>query len=351
MNASPDAESLCRAFSLGRPLAPTTATEGGFSHRVWRLRTEAGVFAIKQLNPNVAARSGALDRFRASERVAAAFSAAGVRVVVARNAATDPLREVCGTWFLAYPWVEGASVGLSRVTVDHARAVGSILGRLHQRNLAHPDLPGPSRRSVSAEQWRESGARVSPWSEQLDDAMPVVLALSADCVAAADALREEPTLVSHRDLVPQNVLWDAKDTWLIDWEGAAWTNPMVEPVSATIDWSGYMEGRTDQAIFEAVLDGYRAVAPFDAAKATQALPVSTASWLRWLAYSVSRASGESASGDEERALGVSQTFASLSALAKIPAHQPVVAAVARPTRRSEIPRPSIRGGARFICVG
>ncbi len=326
MNASPpDAETLCHEFALGGPLGPMAAVVGGFSHRLWRLPTEGGVVAIKQLNPNVAARAGALDRFRASEQVAAAFSAAGVRAVVARDADAEPLRQVGRSWFLAYPWVEGTPVRLSRVTAEHARLVGGILGVLHQRNLVHGDLPHPGTRSISPEDWRALATRSEgqAWSAELNDAMPVLLALSAESTAAADALRESPTLVSHRDLVPENVIWDADGAWVIDWESAAWINPMVELVSAAIDWSGYIEGRSDRAIFDAVLDGYRAVAPLDAAEAALALPLSAASWLRWLAYNIGRALRESASDDHERSLGVSQTALSLRALSMLSRHQPL----------------------------
>ena len=271
------------------------------------------------------AQPGALDRFRASEQVAAAFSDAGVRTVVARDATTEPLREIGDTWLLAYPWTDGTPVTLSRLTVDQARTVGGMLGHLHRRNLAHSGVPRPSARAISAEQWRDLAQRSAgqPWSGPLTEALPLLLKLSADCAAAADTLREEPTLVSHRDLVAENVLWDATGASLIDWEAATWINPMVELVSAAIDWSGYIEGRSDRAIFEAVIHGYRDTAPYDAAKARQALPLSTASWLRWLAHNLSRASGTGEIDDAEQALGVSQTVASLRATAKVPVHQPL----------------------------
>ena len=226
---------------------------------------------------------------------------------------------------LAYPWTDGIPVALSRVTVDQAQTVGGILGHLHRRNLTHFGAPRPSARAVSAEQWRDLAQRSAgqPWSGQLTKALPLLLSLSADCVAAADALRGEPTLVSHRDLVAENVLWDATGASLIDWEAAAWINPMVELVSAAIDWSGYIEGRSDRAIFDAIVNGYREVAPFNAEKARQALPLSTGSWLRWLAYNLSRASGTGKVDDVEQALGVRQTVASLSATAKVPVHQPL----------------------------
>lgn len=322
---APTAEGISAAFDLGRALAPLTPVEGGFSHRVWKLRTDRGTFAVKQLNPTVIARAGALDRYRASERVAVAFGQAGVRAVGALHVDDDPLRSVEGSWCLAYPWIDAQTIPLSSVTVDHAYAVGATLGHLHNRNIADPRLPGPNMRTLSTEQWQDLAKRSEgqPWSSQLSDALALLVSLSAASAAAAEALRGEPALVSHRDLVPENVLWNAETAWLIDWESAAWTNPMVELVAAAIDWSGFIEGRSARATFDAVLEGYRTVAPFHPASAARALPVSAASWLRWLAYSVTRALGETASGDADRAVGVDQTILCLEAVVKVPTHQPL----------------------------
>ena len=161
-----------------------------------------------------------------------------------------------------------------------------------------------------------------PWSMTLAGALPLLLSLSAEDEAGTEDLRTEPTLVSHRDVVPENILWGPKASWLIDWEGAAWTNPMVELISAAIDWSGYIEGRTDQRIFAAVLEGYLAITPFDAAQALRAVSVSSGSWLRWLAYNITRATGD-ASSDDDRAVGLGQIGSSLRALAQVRAHQPL----------------------------
>lgn len=314
---------MCSAFTLGTALSEALAVAGGFSHRVWKLDTTVGTFAIKQLNPTVVARPGALDRYRATERVAVAFRDAGIPAVVAHDALGDPLRELDGTWWVAYPWVDGEPVPLSEVTEDHARAVGALLGQLHRCNVSHAGVPRQITRATSADQWRDLGTRSvgQPWSKQLTDALPLVISLSAEYVAAAEELRTEPVVVSHRDVVSENILWGRKTKWLIDWEGAAWTNPFVELVAAAIDWSGYIEGRSDPQIFAAVLAGYRAVAPFDAAQALRAVPVSSGSWLRWLAYNISRALGEASSAEDQQ-VGLGQTLSSLRALGQVRAHQP-----------------------------
>jgi len=157
------------------------------------------------------------------------------------------------------------------------------------------------------------------FSAQLDELVPTLSALSAGASTAWSRLRLERRVVSHRDVVPENVLWDGTIPTLIDWESSAWTSPMAELVAAAIDWSGFIEGRSTADIFVAVLDGYRAVLPFVPAEALRALPASIASWLPWLDYSIRRALGEGAD-PEERALGAAQAESVLRAVERVPFH-------------------------------
>jgi len=321
---TPDAELLSRAFQLGAPIGNLARVEGGRLNRVWKLRTTEGSFAIKQLNPTVAARHPrVLDRFRATEQIAATFAMAGIPAVVARDAETDPLREVDGSWFLAYPWIDGSTADLATVTVEQARTAGELIGRLHSRDLRHAGVPAVDWRSVSTEQWRALAGRSrgQPWATPLEGMLPPLIAMSDDYRAAAKALRDRPVLVSHRDVDHTNVLWRDGAAWLIDWEGTAWTNPMVELAGAAIAWSGFSDGRSDEAIFRAVLDGYQEAARLSVEDAIAALAAAIGGSLDWQEFSVRRALGE-AFTEEDREVGIAQTVSNLNALSKVAQHGP-----------------------------
>jgi Ser/Thr protein kinase RdoA (MazF antagonist) len=159
------------------------------------------------------------------------------------------------------------------------------------------------------------------FSAQLDELVPTLVALSVDASTAWNMLRVGRRTVSHRDVVPENVLWNGEAPTLIDWESSAWTSPMAELVAAAIDWSGFIEGRSACDVFLAVLDGYRTVLSFAPADALGALPASAASWLPWLDYSIRRALSVGADL-EERALGAAQASSVLRALESMPNHLP-----------------------------
>ena len=44
------AQSACELFGLGAPLATAESVAGGLTNRLWRIETERGVFALKEMN-------------------------------------------------------------------------------------------------------------------------------------------------------------------------------------------------------------------------------------------------------------------------------------------------------------
>ena len=41
---------ICDLFDLGTPFSAAVPIRGGLSHRMWRLDTDRGAFAVKQMN-------------------------------------------------------------------------------------------------------------------------------------------------------------------------------------------------------------------------------------------------------------------------------------------------------------
>jgi len=103
----PNAALLADAFSVGIPVDDLLPVHGGLVHRMWKLRTAKGSFAIKQLS-HERMDAKVRDRYRGSQQIAAAFAASGLPAVAALDAVSEPLREVAGSWFLAFPWIDGA---------------------------------------------------------------------------------------------------------------------------------------------------------------------------------------------------------------------------------------------------
>jgi len=104
---------------LGTPSGPMVRVHGGYANRMYRLDTDQGSFAVKQMN--LADRRTAYHVEEVFRFEQAAF-AAGIPM-------PEPISAGGGT--LVHRWVEGEKVPEAPVSRQYAFEVGEILARLH----------------------------------------------------------------------------------------------------------------------------------------------------------------------------------------------------------------------------
>ncbi|MEU8664471.1 phosphotransferase, partial [Actinoplanes philippinensis] len=114
---------------LGVPIGPMRRVHGGFANRMYRLDTDQGSFAVKEVNT--------LDRrspYRAGDvfRFERAAFAAGIPM-------PEPIMAGPGT--LVHRWVDGRKMPEAPVSPAYAFEVGEILARLHALDVAWPEAP------------------------------------------------------------------------------------------------------------------------------------------------------------------------------------------------------------------
>ena len=277
------------ALGLGRIVEPPEPLTGGLMHEVYRLETDWGAFAVKLIDPEVAARPGAIGNIENSEVVAAAL--AGV-VPVAAAIAFDGryLREIAGRWAVVYPWAEGESVFPPRITPAHCAAIGDALGRMHAANVRLPGLE-PEETQLPGIDWPGLLAQ-SPeasWKARLESALPDLIRWSGEARAAERRLTDAPVL-SHRDLDPKNVLWQGLSPMLIDWEAAGYVNPRRELLEVLLYWADDGAGGLVSENAEALLAAYRGHRD-TVGHWADVFAAGRGSMLLWLAHSVRQASG------------------------------------------------------------
>ncbi len=289
---------ICSLYSLGPAVAPPERMTGGLTHRLYRVRTPRGSFAVKLLSADALAETGFRAQVRQGERIAAAVAAAGLPAVAAHAVAGEPLLTVGAETVLVYPWVEGQA--LSSFPAGHYRAgkIGTILGQMHHR-LSLPSLaeeiPPPVVLTFTEAEWADMADQAchtkADWAEPLAAALPYLARWGNRYTEAQQTLAGRWTL-SHGDLHQQNVLWTDEDTpWLIDWESAGWQQPAKEAVVCALEWSGFVEGDPDLPTFRAFLDAYRRASPggLSNEEALHGLDACFGNWLGWLRFCTQRA--------------------------------------------------------------
>jgi len=304
-------ELLCSAYGLGDPRKELQAVSGGLLHRMWRLDTTQGTFAIKQLNPAIMRKPFIRDSYRLSEHIAGAMATHGVPAVAALNCDGDTIREIEGSTVMVYRWIEGETLSAEAVEPGRARQIGALLGRMHALNLQFPALPQPEWEHFRDDDWdmltfhaydggiswatpvRAVMHRLSEWSRLSEQ---------------AGAKLSHMYVVSHRDLDQKNVIWQDEHTpWLIDWEAAGLVNPTMELVSVALDWSGLATGVVREDTFASIMESYVTTGGVVRDAGIDALHGVMGIWLGWLLFNMRRSLGESIMNEDERQLGIRET--------------------------------------------
>lgn len=228
---------------LGAPAGPMVRVHGGYANRTYRLDTDQGSFAVKELN--------VLDRrwtYRAEDVFGferAAF-AAGIPM-------PEPISASHHT--LVHRWVEGERVPEAPVPPAYAFEIGEILARVHALDVAWPHVPAEE---PVARDWPELAARATatgqPWADELATQVGTFLAM-ADFVDTCE--RPGPVVLTHRDIQPWNLLARQGRPVVLDWELSGMLDLAGELGSTALSLAkgpGFDDVRP--AIFRTVLDGY-----------------------------------------------------------------------------------------------
>lgn len=190
-------------LGIGVPQTPPRPVTGGLLHRMWRVETEQGTFAVKVLNPEIMARREAKHNYRVSERVAQASYKKGVHAVPARMVGNEPWIEVSGSHVMVFDWIKGRTLLPGDCNVNHARTVGHVLYGIHSLQMNVDGLELPTGEEVPIDTWQghieKAKQRGVCWGilcEYLFDEVCSWSRLYRDAVRSLS----DQVVISHRDL-------------------------------------------------------------------------------------------------------------------------------------------------------
>ena len=290
---------MCAAFGLGDPAGAMTPVAGGLTHRLWRLETSRGTFAVKVLDrtwgpPDLEAwyeRAFTLERaaFAAGIAMPRPVPAAATGGCLAQVNRADGQKATVR----AHAWVEGESLRNDAVyPADDVARVGGIVARIHALGMAAGVTAREALRIEGEAYWRTLALRAeaqrAPWTDDLRAYLPVIAEAEAYIAAAhADRL---PLLLGHRDADKKNFV-RAPDgaLLLVDWDAAGPVHPRHDLANTALTWAGAHLGEPDPALLRAFFDGYRAAGGAPHVFAASDLAEMLATNLRWVDFIARRA--------------------------------------------------------------
>jgi fructosamine-3-kinase len=134
-------KAICSHFHIEKPIKKPTRVHGGLLHIMWRLDTDKGSYAIKQLSKDIDLKNElVIKNHELSEKIASRFSALGIPAVPAIENTGQYLFMIEETGFLVYPWIDAKALDQHAVSEHHALKIATILAKMHCLNLDEPEI-------------------------------------------------------------------------------------------------------------------------------------------------------------------------------------------------------------------
>lgn len=295
---------LMTSCNLGTVTAPITPVSGGFLHRMYRVETECGTYAVKHLNPEIMGRDGVLDNYARAEGLEKRLEDAGIPIVPAIAVNGQKMQMVEGHYFYIFHWLEGKITDWNHISEEQCKKAGAILGQIHaiqSENVEHqePELSGIDW-SAYVRKAQEENSEIA---ELLAENEALLFAVEQEMNKARCAL-PDTRCISNEDMDPKNIMWENGNPWVIDLECLDYGNPVSHVLQLALQWSGITTCSIDIEKMLAFFDGY--LEAYDNCFRAYSSVFGVAyTWVEWLEYNIRRALGMCAD-EAEREMGISE---------------------------------------------
>lgn len=307
---------LMESLKLGAVINEPVQVTGGLLHKMYRVNTNKGTYAVKVLNAEIMKRPVALQNTVNSEKIAAGFRTI-IPVVAALEISGKQIHEVDGNHYMVFDWMEGESIFPPMITAENCYAIGEVLGKMHHANLT---VEGVEQEEDGATifAWDKYGEQLpkykaEDWENRFQEALPDIKAWNQAACEAGEILAKT-MVISHRDLDPKNVMWNGDGPLIIDWEAAGYVNPYQELLEVINYWADDGKGGLLKEHFDALLNAYTQYVKLENVDWNPVFAGSYMGMLGWLEYNIKRALGVEAATADEVQLGKEQVLGTIEAL-------------------------------------
>lgn len=291
---------------------PPTAMDGGFLHRMYRLETDQGAYALKLLNPFIMRRETAMSNYAEAERLEALLERNGIPILPALSINGRKMQEIEGQYFYLFRYYDGRALKRGETTEEHCGQMGRVLGRIHSIDRRTTGMQLQEKEIDWDFYFRET--------EKVDRDLGKRLKAHARLIKESQekggrAGKKLPGILTicHNDMDCKNVLWRGKEYRIIDLECLSYSHPWIELFELALSWSGYGECEMDVRLFVSFLQGYAAGGgrlPED----WETLYDCNNGRLEWLEYNLKRVLGIDC-GENEREMGRRQAEQTIEQIA------------------------------------
>ncbi len=276
---------------------------GGFMHKMYKIDTEYGTYALKILNPYVMQRKTAMENYARAEQLELLLEQEDIPILPSLSFEERKMQEIDGNYFYIFEYFHGKALKSDEIKEYHCTEMGKVLAKIH---------------SIDRKYMSQSVSDISiDWDYYLSELNKVDIRLYTILKTALpiiqrsqtngnQARKKLPQIISicHNDMDCKNVLWSGKDYRIIDLECLSYNNPFMELFEMVLCWSGYEHRQIDFQLFQSFLQGYKNAGgemPVD----WETLYDCNNGRLEWLEYNIKRVLGVDCGADEKE-IGINQ---------------------------------------------
>ena len=295
---------LMLTCGLGAVILPIESVSGGFLHRMYRVSTECGKYAVKHLNPQIMSRPGVHDNYKRAETIELLLEKEGIPIVPSLTVNGNKMQTIEGHYFYIFNWQEGHITDWNYITNDECNIAGNILGKIHAINPQNTLHTEPEFSKIN---WHEYAQKAqdekSEIASLLADNLQLLIYAEKELNQARASL-PDIMCISNEDMDPKNIMWDKGKPWVIDLECLDYGNPISHVLQLALQWSGITTCNIDIEKMVAFFDGY--LAAYDNCfRAYSGVLGLAYTWVEWLEYNIQRALG-ACTDEAERRMGISE---------------------------------------------
>ena len=253
-------EKLVIETKIGTYIKEINKISGGLSHRMYKVVTDKGIYAIKELNPGVMKRKDAFSNFIFSEKVSEIAIRSGITAIGALKVNNEVITKIDDNYYMIFEWIDGTTLKADEITEKHCEIIGEVLAKIH--NIDFNEIEDEKRKNLNLEYY--------DWNKYIDLAEKnnkVYLNLLKQNVELLYELNEksikalrcanENLIISHTDLDRKNVMWQDDKPFIIDWEASGYINPTIELIQVAWYWSGGDIENIDYNKFNTLINSYK----------------------------------------------------------------------------------------------
>jgi hypothetical protein len=290
-----------------------TPVEGGLTHRMYRVDTGHGTFAVKEISidPEGTWQAPWIERAFALEQNAFGAGLPMPRPVAVPSTgaclAEVPREDGSLATIRVHEWLDGEGLRNVVYGTDFAERTAGVIARIHALEMGAEETLAQTLRVTGLDHWEALTERVEqstlPWRWELRSLIPTIVELESYIEASRSDT--SPLIFSHRDADQKNWMKTPQgDLFLVDWDAAGPILPRHDVANTALAWAGIHLGEPDWKVVRTWVRAYRAAGGqlerFVAGDLAEFVTV--AIW--WFEHNVRRSLGETGGdeSDEQRAI-------------------------------------------------